>query len=572
MAKNDVVIVDKFISEFMETNDISDIGKGFEQYSVSELLKDFDFSNESICDGFVDGKDDGGIDYIFVLVNNHLIKSEADFSFLERECNINLIFITCKHDDTFSMNALTSLGSSLEDLLDLTKDPISSYNNYVLNKISTFKELYLKSVSFIPNLEINIYYMSRGDTSILDSNIVNKAKLIKTNIENMYSNTHCNIAFVGAAELLTYIRKIKNYNLQLPMKQYLSNEESYVALVSIYDYFKFISTSDGELAYYLFNSNVRDFMGENRVNLDIQYSLTSVKDINFWHLNNGITILCTNLFSAGNLLNIENVQIINGLQTSYSIYNYFRKNSLKNDNRQILVKILKVPQNDDIKKSIIKATNNQTVIEVASLFAIDKVQKDIEDGLLTYKIFYGRKTNYYENKGVSKSEIILPLDLARVYVALFIKRPDRAVLLKNKKLNQNEIKNSIFNEMVPISCWQYCALLFLKTNKYLEKSNYLKTNRRYFNRVYAIVCFLVTCFLYKTCLFNVKSVNINDLRKYNNLLFVNIVDSVLQFDSELERKNLSKRAYTVSLVKHYCDKYSINNYLEFSKYENKINI
>lgn len=64
-------------------------------------------------------------------------------------------------------------------------------------------------------------------------------------------------------------------------------------------YNKFIRDDHGNMRRYLFDSNVRDFLGENRVNQEIMASLEEADSPEFWWLNNGITILATSAIPLG---------------------------------------------------------------------------------------------------------------------------------------------------------------------------------------------------------------------------------------------------------------------------------
>src|SRR5690606_18074674 len=61
---------------------------------------------------------------------------------------------------------------------------------------------------------------------------------------------------------------------------------SYVGVVTISDYLKFIQNDRGDLRDDLFDSNVRDYEGDNDVNSSIMSTLTSNASNDFWWLNN----------------------------------------------------------------------------------------------------------------------------------------------------------------------------------------------------------------------------------------------------------------------------------------------
>ena len=103
-------------------------------------------------------------------------------------------------------------------------------------------------------------------------------------------------------------------------------------------------------------------------------------------------------------ITIENVQIVNGLQTSECIYRYFVGDEHEQEDRVVLIKILPcdtIAIADDITRS----TNNQTEVMSSSLRATDKIQEDIEDILKKEDMYYERRVNYYVNQGISTEKI-----------------------------------------------------------------------------------------------------------------------------------------------------------------------
>jgi hypothetical protein len=98
---------------------------------------------------------------------------------------------------------------------------------------------------------------------------------------------------LGARELLDASRLEKSYTLQLKfLANYISRGiDNYVVLSSLKDLFEFVTDEDGNLRQYIFESNVRDFQGNVEVNRDIRHTLDSDDNLDFWWLNNGITIL-----------------------------------------------------------------------------------------------------------------------------------------------------------------------------------------------------------------------------------------------------------------------------------------
>ncbi|MCT4542367.1 MAG: AIPR family protein [Vallitalea sp.] len=86
---------------------------------------------------------------------------------------------------------------------------------------------------------------------------------------------------------------------------------------------------------------MRHFEGMVTVNKEISKALESESNIEFWAMNNGITILSNEITTiTNNRLKVKNIQIVNCLQTSFCIYNYFKNNNdnLEDEKRSILLK------------------------------------------------------------------------------------------------------------------------------------------------------------------------------------------------------------------------------------------
>ena len=252
------------------------------------------------------------------------------------------------------------------------------YNQDIIEKFNLFRRSYINLSSKHPTLKISFYYATKGDKNTINPKISNKVEIFERDIKTYFGNAKIEIKFFGARELIELSRLEKNYTLTLDSKESVlsSSGENYVVLSTLSDFYKFIVDDDKNLRRYLFESNVRDFQGDVKVNEEILETLSKKSELDFWWLNNGITILATKATLSGKKITLDNVHIVNGLQTSYCIYNFFNSN-LTQDDRLILIKILVIQEGVN-KDKIIRATNSQTAINPASLRATDEVQRDIE--------------------------------------------------------------------------------------------------------------------------------------------------------------------------------------------------
>jgi hypothetical protein len=174
-----------------------------------------------------------------------------------------------------------------------------------------------------------------------------------------------------------------------------------------------------------------------------------------------VTILATNAALSGKTLSLQNIQIVNGLQTTESIFRHFQGGRDRRDDRTVLVKVL-VSTDNLVRDKIIRATNNQNAVELASLHATDKIQRDIEDILERSEWFYERRKNYYRNIGKPAQRFVTPLYLAACVLSLVFKNPARAPKLKTRFMRNPISYAAVFSEDFPLSVWPVIVSLTKK--------------------------------------------------------------------------------------------------------------
>jgi hypothetical protein len=242
---------------------------------------------------------------------------------------------------------------------------------------------------------------------------------------------------------------------------------AFVCLVSLKDFFKFITDSQGHLSWYIVEANVRDYQGKTEVNDQIQTSLQDQTSEDFWWLNNGITILSSKATQSGKALTIENPEVVNGLQTSTEIFNYFKKCNTATEKRNLLVRVV-VPNEPESRDRIIKATNSQTTIPPASLRATDKIHRDIEEYLKPFGLYYDRRKNFYKNEGKPINRIISIPQMAQAVMAMFLRRPDMARARPSSLIKRDEEYIKLFDPKQPIEIYRACAELMKQVDASLN--------------------------------------------------------------------------------------------------------
>ena len=477
MSKNDIVLLDAIISDREKNNLPSDdTGEVFEFFAIEQLLKDYELTYDKICSGWIDGSGDGGIDGAYIFVNGNMYSGEREFIWPKVSPEICIEIITCKHHSTFEKSTIDTMFPSLQELFDFglseTKGCYSdSFHRVRRNIINAYQQL----ARYNPTLKIHISYVSRGDSSSVSNDVKSRKNHLVECLTSFFSNGDINFSFCGASELINLYRAVKISSLELSFVEQLSHDENnYVVLTKLSDYYTFISDENKGLRRYLFESNVRDFLGYNAVNSDIEKTLNDEHSPNFWWLNNGVTILGTNAHVQGKKIYIENVQIVNGLQTTETIYRHFKTGSDISKDKNILIKVI-TTECEETRKAIIKATNNQSNISQHSLHATDKIQRDIEDILRQYNFYYVRREHYYKNEGKPRARFVEPLYVASGILALVFKRPAHASSLKNKFMRNPENYETVFSNKFPIEVWPAVVNVYKQTDAMLLK--FLDSNR-----------------------------------------------------------------------------------------------
>lgn len=455
MATNDVVLLDSLIARHAPRYGAGvEASELFELFVFDQLLKRYDPTYAELESGSVDGGNDGGIDGFFVYVDGRPTTDDVEKTAALQSPALDVIIITARSSPRFQQQPVDALNGSLSELLDLTKqveDLQYPYNSHVLRQRRRFERTYVDLVERRPKLDLSIHYCSRGDTAHVAPNIRARASSLEGMVRTLFGTGKAVFRFHGASELLELARRRPDRSLRLPFTEsYISREgQDFVVLVPLTDYLEFVTDENGDLRRYLFDSNVRDYLGKGAVNRDIAATLSqdrpsaAVED--FWWLNNGVTMLCTDVAVAGKALSIENVQIINGLQTTETLYQTFRRRRGRaGDDRAILVKII-AAADDDVRARIIKATNYQCAVDLSSLRGLDKIQRDIEQYLEDHGWFYDRRRNYFKNQGKPADRIVAVAYLASAIRAVALGDPASSQRKRARALRVDKVYSAVFD-------------------------------------------------------------------------------------------------------------------------------
>ena len=124
----------------------------------------------------------------------------------------------------------------------------------------------------------------------------------------------------------------------------------------------------------IFQLNVRGPLGSNRVNREIVTSLESpVFRNNFHLLNNGLNVVCDsfNYDRENGRLQIDNFQVVNGCQTTYTLYEY------RDELDETVWLKLSISEGATWAAMIAKSTNTQNTVKPEDFRTLDQVHSVI---------------------------------------------------------------------------------------------------------------------------------------------------------------------------------------------------
>ena len=320
---------------------------------------EFSFADDYTA-SFTDGSGDGGID---------LIKIDEDSSGAQ-----SLALIQAK------MHSEISDSTDVIDWLQRIDQTVKAFDDNRYNNFSNkLKRIYLSRYNELdspPNIQL-ILFINCDPSPNLKKKIADKIK--NNDILQNY-----NISTYYKEDIVNQINEIKNPKSSVSEdKIKWSNTDSKlkygenaiivnISALSLRDLY-LRKKDDG-----LFEQNFRFFTKVAKVDNKINNSLNSRRN-DFWFLNNGITICCSDFRVDGTYIKLYNFSIINGCQTTTLIGKYNQAN--ENEDFYLTCKIIK--PNESL-------TNEKKNIFISEIAEASNSQKPIKDRDL--------KSNYPEQR------------------------------------------------------------------------------------------------------------------------------------------------------------------------------
>ena len=352
-------------------------GAAFEIFASELILRPYGVVLEDVKTGIVGGGQDGAIDSVYAFFDDNLIDEDSEVvdpsskpSDFSQDRLLELWIIQTKTTPAFAEATLDQLENSIRRLLDLAQSLDSLkvlYNERLLGRIGLFRAAWDKLITRRPRISVNVVYATPGERQGVTPQVEAKVGALRQVIASAIPDPDLvTVELLGDKELLNRYNERPSYTVRMEYQESATSGNSHVALVKLKDYYDLIVDENGRLRRHLFEWNVRDYQGNVEVNKGIRNSLTSADSPEFWWLNNGVTILCSDATSAGKAYSLTNIQIVNGLQTSHEIYEALKNHRTpETENKMLLVRVI-VTADAPTRDQVIRATNRQTAVTDAS--------------------------------------------------------------------------------------------------------------------------------------------------------------------------------------------------------------
>jgi hypothetical protein len=340
-------------------------------------------------------------------------------------------------------------------------------NAGVRDAIRSFRTSYDRILGKKHSMSVTFAYASKSDQPP-NPKVTLRVENLKAYVRDQISYAKFDFDFWDCRRLLTAARRTPATTETIDyVKEFTTNDGSAVCLVKLGSLAALLRDDNGDIRRPMLEPNVRDYQGEkNPTNTAIRETLEEPNQPEFWWLNNGVTVLAKSCSVTGGKLIVERPEVVNGLQTSYEIFQHFKNQPDKADERAVLIRVI-VPPNEQTRTRIIRATNLQTAISDISLHATDPIHFDIEEKLRLYQLFYERRKGEYREAKKPADQIISMQTLARAVMAVVLQQPNNAYATPSRVLKNKNSFAQIFNHAYNRDLYVVCMLVQRQVEKYL---------------------------------------------------------------------------------------------------------
>lgn len=481
----------KVFRDKMELNGIAD-GLAFEQFVNHTILTAhqpdaFNGDNELFEKVNVGGTKDMGIDGIAVKLNGLFIRDLDEAKDLAKKLprlSIEFIFIQSKYKSNFDKGEFNNFTDGVREFLsEKQKQPVSDEIKEII-KIKDFLIGESAVFKWDDNPSVRLYYVVMGKWHQSQHQLA-LAATFEEDILALNTYKKPLVHFVDHDSFKSVLDSNDN-NFEvvvnsidtMPLTSVDLVDNSCVLLCYASELKKILTTPDGLIRKSLFDDNVRDYQGDNNINIEISNTLT-VEPQKFALLNNGITIVCEKYTPSNRQITLKNPQIVNGCQTSHVIFHSSQADDILSK-VPIVIKLIST-SDSEITNQIVRGTNRQNIVYDEAFEATKKFHKDLEDFINALspeydRFYYERRSKQYDhNPSISHFQKLNLRLIMQSFIGMFINEPHISHRHESKLLEM--YSNMVFQEHQSKLPYFTASLAFYKLEKLfrngtLDKRNY----------------------------------------------------------------------------------------------------
>jgi hypothetical protein len=243
----------------------------------------------------------------------------------------------------------------------------------------------------------------------------------------------------------------------------------------------------------IFESNVRNYLGNVRINKKIEATATDPDEADkFWFYNNGISMVCSKLsyrsHTDSSRVQLEDAQIVNGCQSVHSLWHAYKAGKLQ-ENLEVLVRVVEQPDPEFVRL-VTQYNNTQNPTRSADLVGRHHIQMRLQDEFekegYYYEIRRGDWKQYFSSRderikqfGEEYQEKMINLkEAAQACGAFYVQKP---VIAKNQTSILTTLKeeNGLYEDVFApnISAKRVLGAVLLLRRVTQKRKQILKTQK-----------------------------------------------------------------------------------------------
>lgn len=483
---------------------------GFEQHDESNQFEFFvnhavlsaRLANNYELEDVTTGAGDDGMDGVAIIVDEELVISDEDaesvFTTDRKNHDVEIVFTQAKTSESFDLGDFLKFKDAI--LRFVNADPYTADDGIQLNARSIF-DIIIKKVPKIRGGKPNLTCRFVTTGIYRQPEALEKAKTdFDIQLAELGYFGDIDIAFLGRDEITKlWVRTYSTVNAELsmfsnaPLPAIHGIDEAYLAVIKAKDLVdNLLINEDGNLRTHVFEENVRAYLGiDNPVNKSIASTIGEEDQATrFPVLNNGITIVSPDVRVQGNVLHLENYQIVNGCQTSNVL---FECREQLDDSVMVNLKVVET-SNEDVFADLVRATNSQSQVEETQFLSLRPVVKRVEAFFNTFegqdgRLYFERRDRQYVGREIRAVRIFNVNTAAKAVASMFLRRSDLAYRYPKRMYEQ--LGEQIFSDDTKEIVFYAACLSLYRLHLLVASAEIPQNVRKYKWHILALVAAIV---------------------------------------------------------------------------------